>query len=68
MKKSTAERKAFRQQEAARKMITEQRWLDAQARNAARTNSYFDAEDRRMEAESDDSSWEADENRRMESL
>lgn len=36
--------------------------------NAARTNSYFDAEDRRMEAESDDSSWEADENRRMESL
>ena len=31
-------------------------------------DDYFDAEDRRMEAESDDLSWEADENRRMESL
>ena len=31
-------------------------------------DDYFDAEDRRMEAESDDLSWEADENRRMEAL
>ena len=31
-----AERKALRDQEAARKMVTEQRWLDAQARKAER--------------------------------
>ena len=41
---------------------------ESEAEESDNADDYFDSEDRRMEAESDDLSWEADENRRMEAL